>query len=61
MNSVGVTGLDSPRAEHIRRLVDAAPPLSETQRSRIAAALGPVASRVRRAVPRQRRVPADAA
>lgn len=34
-----------PHAEHVRRLVDAAPPLSEAQRSRLATILRPVASR----------------
>lgn len=41
MNSVGGIGPDGPYAEDIRRLVEAAPPLSETQRSRLVPLLRP--------------------
>jgi hypothetical protein len=37
--------LDGPHAEYIRRLVDAAPPLNEAQRSRLATLFQPVISR----------------
>ncbi|SCL25430.1 hypothetical protein [Micromonospora inyonensis] len=46
---------DHPHADYIRRLVDAAPPLSEGQRSRLATILRPVADRP---APRQRTAPA---
>lgn len=36
---------EHPHAEHIRRLVDDAPPLSETQRSRLATILRPVSTK----------------
>ncbi|MEU8312909.1 hypothetical protein [Micromonospora sp. NPDC049033] len=42
---------EHPHAEHIRRLVDAAPPLSEAQRSRLATILRPAT----RPAPVQRR------
>lgn len=36
---------EHPHAEYIRRLVDAAPPLSEAQRSRLATVLKPATTR----------------
>jgi len=41
MNGGGGIGPESSLAEDIRRLVDAAPPLSETQRSRLVPLLRP--------------------
>ncbi|MBQ1060045.1 hypothetical protein [Micromonospora sp. C41] len=43
---------EHPQGEYVRRLVDAAPPLSEAQRSRLATILRPAA---RKPAPAQRR------